>query len=173
MRLLVLLVAVAAVGLAAVAAAVKRRYAEANQVVPGVATAAPDAWAGAHTPEARLHRRLRDAVGAVRANPAGAGVDLFEARLALERQALTIDQRLVAVAALPEHLRADSMAAVVGAVEAIEAAVASLATAAAGPGDGAGLGAAVARVNERVALLAEARAELDDGGPEARGTPGT
>ncbi len=44
-------------------------FSDANEVVPGVPTSAPKAWAGAHTPEARLHRRLRDAVMASRPTP--------------------------------------------------------------------------------------------------------
>ncbi len=34
-----------------------------GQIVPGAASTAPASWAGAHTPEAKLHRRLGDAVG--------------------------------------------------------------------------------------------------------------
>lgn len=37
-------------------------------LIPGVPTNAPASWAGSHDPEARMHRRLRDALAALRAN---------------------------------------------------------------------------------------------------------
>ena len=52
----------AAVGVAAaLAVSAGRRLAKAHQAVPEVATPAGAGWAGAHSPEARLHRRLGDA----------------------------------------------------------------------------------------------------------------
>jgi hypothetical protein len=80
--------------------------------------------------------------------------------VALERQALAVDDRLVAVAALAAPRRAAPLTQVAAAVDAVEAAVATLATAGAGDG-AAALDAAVAEVGQRLAFLAEARAELD------------
>jgi hypothetical protein len=157
LALLVLVVVAVLVGLASI----RRRYAQSNQVVPGTSTTAPAEWAGAHTPEALLHRRLRDAVTALRADPELDSAGLLQARVTLEQHALTVDQRLVAVAALPERLRAEPLAAVTAAVDALEQAVASLASARAGS-DAHALEAAVRDANERVALLADARAELED-----------
>lgn len=156
MRLLLLLALVVVVAAVAGAVAVvrsgKRRYAAANEVVPGTATRAPAEWAGAHTPEARLHRRLRDAVEAVRANPAMEDAWMLDARVSLEQHALAVDDRLVAVAALPERVRAGPLAAVAAAVEAVEAAVASMV---AGPQalERSGLDRAMAEVEDRVAVL--------------------
>ena len=132
----------------------KRQYAEANEVVPGTATTAPAEWAGAHTPEARLHRRLRDAVAALRANPALEDGYRMDARVSLEQHALAVDERLIAVAALPERVRAEPLAGVRAAVEAVEAAVASLV---AGPVQETrpGLDQAMAEVESRVASLRE------------------
>jgi hypothetical protein len=164
--LLVLVVVAVLVGLASI----RRRYAQSNQVVPGTSTTAPAEWAGAHTPEALLHRRLRDAVTALRANPDLDTAGLLEARVTLEQHALTVDQRLVAVAALPERVRAEPMASVTAAVDSLEQAVASLASARAGADDHALAGvleAAVRDVTERVALLAQARAELEEPPPGA------
>ena len=48
----------------------KKDFDDANEVVPGGKSAAPASWAGAHSPEAKLHRRLGDAVRAARNNPA-------------------------------------------------------------------------------------------------------
>jgi hypothetical protein len=153
--LVVLLVVIVAAAAAAtvVVRAQKRQYAEANVVVPGTATKAPAEWAGAHSPEARLHRRLRDAVEALRANPALEDAFMMDARTALEEQALAVDERLVAVAALPEGVRAEPLASVGAAVDALEAAVAGYV---AGPGQSPGrdgLTQAMAEVADRVAQL--------------------
>ena len=155
----VLLFLLLMVGAAVVAAAYviaragKREFAEANEVVPGTSTRAPAEWAGAHSPEARLHRRLRDAVAALRANPAMEDAFVLEARVTLEQHALAVDDRLIAVAALPKDVRSEPLAAVAAAVDAVEAAVASMA---AGPplADGrSGLDRALAEVEHRVATL--------------------
>lgn len=153
MTLLVLvLVLVAAVGVAGamVVRAQTRSFAAANELVPGTPTRAPAAWAGAHTPEARLHRRLRDAVAGLRANPALEDAWALDARVALEQHALAVDERLIAVSALPERLRAEPLVEVASAVEAVEAAVASYIT---GPAQRDGLDRAMAEVAERVASL--------------------
>ena len=55
---LLLFVVSAAVAATVVVRAQKRKFAEANVIVPGTTTKAPAEWAGAHTPEARLHDDL-------------------------------------------------------------------------------------------------------------------
>lgn len=72
--------------------------------------------------------------------------------MSLEQNALAVDERLVAVAALPESLRSEPLATVGAAVDAVEAAVASLV---AGPAvvERTGLDRAMAEVQDRVALL--------------------
>lgn len=156
---------VAAVGLTVGSLLLVRRQREAqaraNQVVPGVPSAAPVSWAGSHDPEARLHRRLRDAVAAVRASTRdltdGRVLDL---RTELEQGALAVDESLVAVAALPAAHRAEPLARATAAVEDIEQAAADLA------------GATVTEASTRLAraldgarrdaeLLAEARSEVE------------
>ncbi|MDQ4091843.1 MAG: hypothetical protein M3163_16335 [Actinomycetota bacterium] len=149
-----LFVASAVVAAAVVVRTNKRKFAEANVVVPGTATKAPAEWAGAHTPEARMHRRLRDAVAALRANPAMEDAVMVDARVSLEQQALAVDERLIAVAALPGRVRAEPLASVASAVDAVEAAVAALT---AGPGERTGLDRAMTEVADRVA-------ELEQGG---------
>lgn len=145
-----LVVASAVVAATVVVRTNKRKFAEANVIVPGTATKAPAEWAGAHTPEARLHRRLRDAVAAVRANPAMEDAFRMDARVSLEQQALAVDERLIAVAALPERVRAEPLASVAAAVDAVEAAVAALV---AGPEGESGLDRAMVEVADRVAQL--------------------
>lgn len=147
---LLLVVVSAAVAATAVVRTQKRKFAEANVVLPGTATKAPPEWAGAHTPEARLHRRLRDAVAAVRANPAMEDAFMMDARVSLEQQAVAVDERLIAVAALPERVRTEPMASVAAAVDAVEAAVAALV---AGPDGRSSLDQAMADVADRVSQL--------------------
>jgi hypothetical protein len=153
--LLVVVVLAVVGGAAAVVSSGRRRFAAANEVVAGTPTPAPAAWAGAHSPEARLHRRLRDAVSALRANPGLEDAWALESRVSLEQHALAVDERLVAVAALPEGVRAEPLGTVAAAVDAVEAAVASLATAGPGLDRHSGLDQAMAQVEARVAQLAE------------------
>jgi len=147
--LLVLFVLAAAVAATAVVRSQKRSYARANEVVAGRATRAPAEWAGAHTPEALMHRRLRDAVEALRANPALEDAFLLDARVSLEEQAVAVDERLIATAALPEGVRAEPLAKLSGAVDAVEAAVAALVTAP----ERSGVERAMAEVDQRMAGL--------------------
>jgi hypothetical protein len=147
---LVLFVISAVVAATVVVRNQKRTFAEANEVVPGTASKAPAEWAGAHTPEARLHRRLRDAVEALRANPTMEDAFMMDARVSLEQQALAVDERLIAVAALPERVRAEPLASVAAAVDALESAVAAVVTV---PGERSGVDQAMAEVADRVAQL--------------------
>jgi len=134
-------------------------FSDANEVIPGVPTNAPKAWAGAHSPEARLHRRLRDAMTALRANRSLDEPALVSVREAIEREALAIDDRLVAAAALPKAVRDDPISRVAEAVDAIEAAVAEVVTHR-GPAAG-DTTAALDAVRTRLALVEAARAELE------------
>lgn len=148
------------IGMVALAARSRSAYRAANEVVPGVKTSAPASWAGAHTAEARLHRRLRDAVTALRAaSPDAGGSAASPFRSSVEREALALDERLVAIAALPERVRAEPLAEITAAVGALENAAAVLATSMSSGDDP--LQRDVADVTERLRLLAEARAELD------------
>lgn len=145
-----------AVGVAAVLVARNRQ--RRNRVVPDVPTEAPAAWAGAHTPLARLHRRLRAAVDAARAVPDPDGA-LIRARVEVEQAALAVDDHLVVLHAMAERERAGRMAAATAAVASVEEAAARLA-------DAASLSRsttlpAVTEALERARLLDEARAELE------------
>jgi hypothetical protein len=147
---LLLVVVSAAVAATVVVRTQKRKFAEANVIVPGTATKAPAEWAGAHSPEARLHRRLRDAVAAVQANPAMEDAFMMDARVSLEQQALAVDERLIAVAALPDGVRSEPLASVAAAVDAVETAVAALV---AGPESKSSLDQAMTEVAAQVAQL--------------------
>lgn len=134
-------------------------FSDANEVIPGVPTSAPKEWAGAHSAEARLHRRLRDSMTALRANRSLDEPALVQVREALEREALAIDDQLVAVAALPQRVRQEPLRQVTDAVESVEAAVADVVVLR-GP-ERATTEAAIDQVRTRLALVAEARAELE------------
>lgn len=159
--LAVLLVGGLAVGAVALAARSRRAFAAGNEVVPGTPTRAPASWAGSHDPEARLHRRLRDAMTALRANDSfdddGALLDL---RVELEQHALALDDQLVAAAALRPELRSGPLTQVGDAVAAIEATIAELATRST-TGGAEALQAALARARERTSLVEQIRAQLD------------
>ena len=133
-------------------------FSDANEIIPGTPTRAPKAWAGAHSQEARLHRRLRDAMVVLRENASLDDPSLASARSALEREALAIDDALVGIAALPKQHREARMPDVASAVEAVEEAVADV-VAMRGPAlrDAR---AGVADVQARLALIVAAREEL-------------
>lgn len=157
------LVAVAA-GAAAVVWAVRaqsRSRGLSNQVVPGTPTRAPASWAGSHDPEARLHRRLRDAVAALR-NATGIHTDTaaLELRVELEQHALALDDALVDAAGLPAQARTEPLAHIEAGVDRLEAAVAEMATRTAADAYRRIEGVA-ADARSRHELLAAARLEID------------
>ena len=158
-----LLVAVGVIVALGIALAVraKREYDTANEIVPGVPSAAPDSWAGSHSPEAKLHRRLRDAVAALRANPNVAEHGLTDSTAALEGEALAIDERLIAAAALPECARGDAVAAFDPLVTGLEDAVTDLATSVQVADSRELVERAVSDADLRLQALAAARAEVE------------
>ncbi len=106
------------------------RYAEQNEVLPGVSSRAPAAWAGAHSPEALLHRRIGEAVRGLRAQSELGHEDVgqLELRVELEQHALAVDERLVAAAAMaPGPHRQRALAELEVSVVAIEQAAGDLA----------------------------------------------
>lgn len=139
---------------------VKRHYRKAQRVAPGVESAAPLDWVGAHTPEAILHRRLGKATEGLRAatehDPAASdNVD------AVEREALKIEERLVAASHLAERLKVSALTDLEAAVVQIEDVSGQLihrsADLAAGDID-----TQLSELAERLDLLDAARAELDE-----------
>jgi hypothetical protein len=160
---LVVVVAALVIGAVALARSSKKEFDDANVIVAGEDTGAPADWAGAHSPEARLHRRIRDAVRALQAN-ADLDGHLTEARVRLEGEALAIDRRLVSAAALPDSVRAEPMERVTAAVVALEEAAADAALAA-DLTDESVIGETTQAINDRLTALAEARAALEEEAP--------
>lgn len=101
--ILVLLVVLGAGGFAvALAVNGKRGYDKQGQIVPGEKSGAPAHWAGDHSPEAKIHRRLGELVRGLRSTEMPDDVRLLDARVTVEQQAVAIDKLLIAVAALPK-----------------------------------------------------------------------
>ncbi len=103
----------------------KRRFAE-QAGGPGLAPNAPPEWAGAHTPEARMHRRLAAAARSLDAQPMGDAVAI-EQRVAIEQQIRQLDEKLFAVAGGSGGGKADTLSEMETMVASIERAVAQLA----------------------------------------------
>jgi len=174
---LLALVVMAMVGAVVVAGVIalrnKSSFERDSRLAPGLSTSAPAAWAGSHDPEARLHRRLRDAIAALSANQAfDDDGNLIDLRVELEHQAVALDEQLVATAALPLHVRREPLERITGGVVAIEQAVADLAGASASEA-AARLSRVLDDVRTRTGLVAQARAALDalDSGPGATAPP--
>jgi hypothetical protein len=157
--LLLLGIVLGVIGVAIGARRVKQSALRSNEVVSGTATAAPIAWAGAHTPEALLHRRLRAAVDAARAQGSAGVAGSNEVLQAVERGATEIDERLIAAAALPATHRDAAIAAIEPSVTALENAIAGVRTD--GTAQAPELQAAMDDLQGRLDALAAARAEVD------------
>lgn len=134
----------------------RKQQREYRQVVPGVGPEAPAEWFGSHAPEAKLHRRIRDAVRAAHAQP-GAPVSGLAT---LDHAAVALDQRLIAAALLPERHRAAAIAELAPLVDRFEDGVAGLA-AAAPDALGVALDDSLADIQAELDALAQARAEVE------------
>lgn len=159
--LLILILAVVG-AVAFVAMRNKRAFTKQNEIAAGTKSRAPAAWAGAHSPEALLHRRLRTAVDGARAQVSGAGSGLDDVVAAITRGAQEIDDRLIAAAALPASGRGAAIAALEPSVAALENAVVGLGSSASNAtSTGSSVTAAVADAHQRLDALDEARAEVN------------
>jgi hypothetical protein len=125
----VIVVVVLAVGWFALALAGKgkRRAKEALGLSPALAPNVPREWAGAHSPEAKLHRRLAAAAKSVAGQPFGDAVEI-EKRVAVEQQILQLDEQLVAAAAVPGSRRTELIAELEPLVAAVESSAAGIAS---------------------------------------------
>lgn len=153
----------------------KKQYEAQGQLIPGQASEAPAEWAGAHTPEARMHRRLGQVVRSLRtlSNQPGEDVRMLDMRVELEQHALAVDRQLIAASALPPGVREPALAKAEQAVAAVEQAGAQLATMVTSAADN----RALEELTERIRIAAEVRAELDTLGatdqPTSRPQPDT
>lgn len=130
---------------------------EYRQVVPGVGPEAPANWFGSHAPEAKLHRRLRDAV-----KSAHAQADAPISGLAtLDAAAISLDQRLIGAATLPDRHRAAVVAELEPLVARFEDSVAELARHSAPQALGGAFDDSMASIQTELEALAQAREEID------------
>ena len=94
---------------------------------PGMPAGAPAEWAGQHTPEAKMHRRLTGLARTLAAMPLGDAASI-ERRSAVEQRIQQLDQRLIGLASAPDAARREAVAALEPEVAAAEAEVGALAT---------------------------------------------
>lgn len=127
------------------------------QVVPGVGPHAPANWFGSHDPEAKLHRRIRDAVKAAHAQP-GAPISGLAA---LDNAAVALDSRLIGAAALPASHRPAAVAELAPLVQRFEDSVAELARTSAPDALGAAFDQSMQTIRAELDALAAARAEVE------------
>lgn len=127
--IVVVLVVVVVVVLGVVAFAValagkSKRRATAALGGPALAANVPREWAGAHSPEAKMHRRLAAAASALSGQPMGGAVEI-EKRVAVEQQIRQLDEQLVVAAAVPGSRKAELLAKLEPMVTAVESSVAA------------------------------------------------
>ena len=126
--LLVLLVVGAAVAFAVALARRSKAQLAANvEVLPGMPTGAPPEWAGAHTPEAKMHRRLVSLARTLAALPLGDAPSI-ERKVAVEQRIAELDCRIIQLAVAPDAARREAVAALEQEVAAAEAQVGALTT---------------------------------------------
>lgn len=94
---------------------------------PGLAGGAPAEWAGQHTPEAKMYRRLSELARSLEALPLG-DAPAIERKVGLQQQIQEYDRLLIAVAAAPESARRDAVTTLQPKVDAVEAEIGKLAT---------------------------------------------
>lgn len=160
--ILLIAVVVAGVGFGvALAVRSKKEFAQQNEVVPGIASAAPASWAGAHSREAKLHRRLGDAVNGALQNPRFIELGLAPQMKSIEAEALAIDERLVAAAGLPASQKDAAIDALEANVEELDATIADMVTGVTVADSKELLQEAVSVADIRLQALAQARAEVE------------
>ncbi len=131
----IVLLAVFVVGAIAVAVALTRssRRVQANdgaalELYPGHDTSeVPSSWARGHDPEARLHRRMRDSLSALRRSP-DFDATYLDTRVQLELAAADLDRRLIATAPLRTQQKQEFLTAADAAVQSLESVVSTMLT---------------------------------------------
>jgi hypothetical protein len=156
---LVLIVGVTAALVLVVQRKQQRALTRDNQVIPGRLTRAPRSWAVSHDPEARLHRRLRDAMAALEAVSAMDTGSTIALRADLEQTAIQLDDQLVAAAQLTPPQKAELLQAITTTVESVEGAVGRYAAAATTP-DTSALEVDVATVQNQLDVTKELQRRL-------------
>lgn len=97
-----------------------------TEALPGMPTGAPLEWAGQHTPEAKMHRRLVGLAQTVAALPLG-DATAIERQVAVQHKIQELDRRLISFAVAPEPARREAVDGLEPEVAAAEAEVGTLA----------------------------------------------
>lgn len=142
------------------AQAVKRSTDRSLQVVPGTELDVPSNWFGSHEAEARLHRRLRDAVAALR-SAAGSDLTLASTLTQIEHHAIRLDQHLINVSRLPAASRSAQIGELEGSIAALEELTTQAITGSSGLGTGA-ITADLQRLSADLQALDAAKAEVEE-----------
>src|ERR1700712_913195 len=137
----------------------KRALTRDNQLIRGRPTLAPPSWAVSHEPEARLHRRLRDAMAALHGADSLDTGSTIVLRADLEQTTIDLDNHLVAVSQLSSVHKNELLQSITVTVECIEGAVARYATASTAP-DTAALEADLATVQRQLDVTSELQRRL-------------
>lgn len=93
-----------------------------SATIPGIDVVVPQEWALGHDPEARLHRRIAAVVSSLDGTIGRADVDALQTRAQLMVDATTLDNRLVAIWALPRAAKPAALAEVESDIAALETA---------------------------------------------------
>jgi hypothetical protein len=147
--------------------AVGKNAKKSMELVPGVPAKAPASWFGSHEAEAKLFRRLQEAVRGIHAM-GEANPQSYDTVASVEHQALRLEQQMVATSHIADRLKTDVIAQLDAAVAQIE----EIAAAVIGRESGilnSGVKNELDSLAERLDLMDRARAEVDE---VDRGEPG-
>ena len=128
-----IILAAGAVFVVALARRSKAQLAAGVEIPPGMPEGAPKEWAGSHSPEAKMHRRLAGLARTLAAAPLG-DAGSIERKVDVEGRIQDLDRRLIGLAVAPDAARRDAVSALEPEVAAAEAEVSKLAVES-GPGN--------------------------------------
>lgn len=161
--LLIFVVAVFAAGaflFAGGAVAIGRNSKKSLELVPGTPSGAPAHWFGSHEPEAKLFRRLQEAVKGLHAM-GQANPQALETVISVEHQAQRLEDQLVAASHIADRLKPQVIAQLDSAVAQIEEIAASVIGRESGMVNS-GVKKELDALAERLDVLDRARIEVDE-----------
>lgn len=125
----VVLIAVVAFGALFLARNSKRTYDKQAELFAGQPSTVPPQFGGSHDPEARLFRRLRDAIAALHGNEVFTGDALMlDARVQIDLCAQRITDQLIAISRLAQSQKSDAVAPIEPKITGLESLAADLVT---------------------------------------------
>lgn len=125
----IVLIGVVAAGAIILARSSKRTYDKQSELFAGQSSTVPSQFGGSHDPEARLFRRLRDAIAALHANAIFTGDALMlDARVQIDLCAQQITDDLIAISKLPQPQKTLAVAPIEPKVAGLESLAADLVT---------------------------------------------